>query len=169
MSLTLVIGPPAGGKSTWCREQAGPDDVIIDYDLIALAISPPRDSSDHEHSPAVKTITKAARKAAIDKALTLARDTDVYVIHSTPSRQLLDRYRMKGARIVTIDPGRETVMRRAKRERPWWMQQVIKQWYDDQAANDPSIADRGMALPTTAGAAGQRSATTPPPANALGW
>ena len=131
--LTVVIGPPAAGKSTWCRQQAGPDDVIIDHDLIALALSPPRDGeSKHEHSKAVKAVTKAARQAAIDKALTLSRDVDVYLIHSTPSRQLLDTYRARGARIQVIDPGMDVVLERAKRERPWWMQGAIRNWYAQQ-------------------------------------
>lgn len=133
LSLTVVIGPPAAGKSTWCREQAGPDDVIIDYDLIANALSAPRDGeSKHEHAKAVKAVTKAARKAAIDKALTLCHEHDVYLIHSTPSRALLDTYRARGARIITIDPGIDVVLERAKRLRPWWMQPVIKRWYEQQ-------------------------------------
>lgn len=134
MALIVVIGPPAAGKSTWCREHAGPDDLIIDYDLLANALSAPREGdSKHEHAKGVKAVTKAARQAAIDKAITL-RDIDVYLIHSTPSAQLLAKYRSYGARIVTVDPGMDVVMERAKRLRPYWMQPVIKKWYAERGA-----------------------------------
>lgn len=134
MALIVVIGPPAAGKSTWCREHAGPEDVIIDYDLLANALSAPREGdSKHEHAKGVKAVTKAARQAAIDKAITL-RDIDVYLIHSTPSAQLLAKYRSYGARIVTVDPGMDVVMERAKRLRPYWMQPVIKKWYAERGA-----------------------------------
>lgn len=30
----LVVGPPASGKSTWCRQRMQPGDVLIDFDVI---------------------------------------------------------------------------------------------------------------------------------------
>ena len=33
--LTIVCGPPASGKSTYIRDRAGPDDLVIDIDMIA--------------------------------------------------------------------------------------------------------------------------------------
>lgn len=166
--LYVVTGPPAAGKSTWCQEQAGDEDIIIDYDLLALALSPPRPGkSKHEHSTAAKTVTKAARRAAITKATELARTINVYIIHSTPSPTLLGQYEAKGATIITIDPGLETVLTRAKRERPWWMLQVIKRWYEDQ-----NIKDRGINDPsppqTTPDSPDPRS-FTPGAGNALTW
>jgi hypothetical protein len=150
--LYVVIGPPAAGKSTWCREQAKPGDVVIDYDRLALALNPDSNPDSHDHPKTVKAVTKAARQAAIDKAITLAHECDVYLIHSTPSESLLDRYRLAGAQVVTIDPGRDVVMERAKKERPWWMQQAIKKWYDQQGATPRprSTAARVKAKRTTA-------------------
>ncbi|MDV6271092.1 hypothetical protein [Rhodococcus globerulus] len=148
--LTVVIGPPAAGKSTWCREHTGPDDIIIDYDLLANALAAPREGeSKHEHAKGVKAVTKAARQAAIDKAITL-RDVDVYLIHSTPSAQLLSKYRNYGARIVTVDPGMDIVMERAKAERPWQMQQVVKKWYRDNGmpAKPGKVSPRKRGLDT---------------------
>lgn len=37
--LTIVCGPPAGGKSTWVRDHAAPADLIIDLDIIASSLS----------------------------------------------------------------------------------------------------------------------------------
>lgn len=130
--LYVVIGPPAAGKSTYCREHAKPGDVVIDFDRLALALTGVADPDSHDHPETVKAVTKAARQAAIDKALTLT-GCDVYLIHSTPSAQLLARYRAAGAEVVTIDPGMDVVMERAKAERPWWMQGAIKRWYAEQS------------------------------------
>jgi hypothetical protein len=140
--LYVVTGPPAAGKSTWCSEHARPEDAIIDFDLIANALTPPREGGNtHDHSDAVKAVAKAARQAAIDKALTL-NDCDVYLIHSTPSDALLDRYRRIGAQVVTIDPGRDVVMSRCKTERPRRILAVAAQWYDSQAQADDDTAAR---------------------------
>lgn len=127
--LYLITGPPAAGKSTWVKQRARHGDITIDYDAIANALTPPGDSP-HDHPDHVKAVTKAARQAAIDKAIGLAECADVYVIHSMPGGQLLDQYRRRGAQVVVIDPGRATVLRRAKAERPWRMQQAIKEWYE---------------------------------------
>lgn len=37
--LTIVCGPPASGKSTYVKQEAGPNDLIIDLDVIASEIS----------------------------------------------------------------------------------------------------------------------------------
>lgn len=30
--VRLVVGPPCAGKTTWAREHAGPDTVVVDFD-----------------------------------------------------------------------------------------------------------------------------------------
>lgn len=37
--LTIVCGPPASGKTTWVRSHAGPDDLVIDLDMIASELA----------------------------------------------------------------------------------------------------------------------------------
>ncbi len=130
--LYVVTGPPAGGKSTWVRENAKPGDITIDFDALANTLTPQGKGS-HEHTAEVKKVTKAARQAAIDTALQLVDRVDVYVIHSTPSQQLLAKYRARGAEIVVCDPGQDIALARAKAERPWWMQGAIKRWYEENA------------------------------------
>ena len=131
--LYVVIGPPAAGKSTWVRERAKAGDITIDFDAIANTLTPQGEGS-HQHTPEVAKVTKAARQAAIDTAIPLSSTIDVYLIHSTPSDKLLSKYRAAGGQIVTVDPGREVVLARAKSERPWWMQGAIKRWYEERPA-----------------------------------
>ncbi|WP_094360026.1 AAA family ATPase [Mycobacterium marinum] len=122
------MGPPAAGKSTWVRQQAKPGDITIDYDAIANTLSPPGHNP-HDHPTHIKAVTKAARQAAIDTALTLTKDHTVYIIHSTPSQNLLNTYLDHGAHIITIDPGQDTVLARCKAERPWQIAKAAKEWY----------------------------------------
>ncbi|QRZ05901.1 AAA family ATPase [Mycolicibacterium austroafricanum] len=132
--LYLITGPPASGKSTWVREHARHGDITIDYDALAAALTPPG-GRPHDWPAEVKSVTKAARQAAIDTAITQANSVDVYVIHSSPSQRLLQHYRDHGAKVITIDPGRDVVLARAKRERPWRIQQAAKDWYTQQTAH----------------------------------
>lgn len=139
MTLYLVTGPPAAGKSTWVREHAQLGDITIDYDALASALTPPGGAS-HDHPLHVKAVTKAARQAAIDTALTMSSEHDVYVIHSTPSARLVQHYLDHGAEVITVDPGRDVVMARCKRERPWRIGQAARQWYRDNAASKHTSA-----------------------------
>jgi hypothetical protein len=134
--LTVVVGPPAGGKSTWVLQQAKPGDVVIDYDRLAVALSG-QGGDPHDHAPAVMAVTKAARQAAIDAALRHARTADVYLIHSSPGQQRMADYRAMGAKVITIDPGKDVVRQRCKTERPQRMFAVIDEWYRDQGDTNP--------------------------------
>lgn len=131
MTLHLVTGPPASGKSTWVRQHAQHGDITIDYDALANTLTP-TGGKPHDHPPHVQAVTKAARQAAIDTAVKLSTDHDVYVIHSMPSQRLIDHYLTLGAEVTVVDPGREVVLARCKRERPWRIQQAAKQWYREQ-------------------------------------
>jgi hypothetical protein len=144
VSLYVVIGPPAGGKSTWVQRQAGPMDIVIDYDLLATALSGPG-TDGHAHGPEVKTVTKAARATAIEVAERQADKVDVYVIHSNPSWERLRHYASIGAQVVTIDPGRDVVLSRVKRERPKLMFRVVEEWYATHSptgASPPAVRGR---------------------------
>lgn len=126
--LYLITGPPASGKSTWVRQHARHGDITIDFDALASVLTP-AGGDPHSTPRHVQAVVKAARRAAIDTAITMATEHDVYVIHSMPGTSLLARYRAAGAHVVTVDPGRDVVLRRCKAERPWQMAQAAKQWY----------------------------------------
>lgn len=130
MALYVVTGPPAAGKSTWVKERAKPGDVVIDLDVIAQALGSPET---HDHPPAVLRCAQRARASAIDQALTHAADTDVYVIHMLPKPETLARYRDHGAKVITLDPGRDEVLRRIAEQRSPAMRAVASRWYAQAA------------------------------------
>ena len=136
MTLHIVIGPPAAGKSTYIREHRQPGDITIDYDELANTLAGLAPAN-HEHTATVKKITRAARDAAIREAQKHATDTDVWIIHSTPAQSTIDRYRREGAQIHVVDPGKDTVMHRIKHERPGHMHAVAARWYQQQAGEKP--------------------------------
>lgn len=125
----IVTGPPCSGKTTWVRRHATAGDITIDYDELAAALTPISDRA--KDWPAhVAAVARTARQAAIDAALKQAREHDVYIIHTQPNPTALQRYRAAGAEIITIDPGRDTVLARCKQQRPWQVTQAAKRWYD---------------------------------------
>lgn len=148
MTLYLVTGPPAAGKTTWVSEHAKPGDITIDYDQLAAALTP----SGGEPPQHVRAVTKAARQAAIDTAIPLASTIDVYVIHGMPSTTTVERYKRHGAQVVVVDPGPDVVLPRCKAERPWRMTQAAKEWYarrrddvvEERQSDEQSTIDLGQ-------------------------
>lgn len=131
--LTVVIGPPASGKSTWVREHAKQGDIVIDFDLLALAMAGP-DADPHDHPPPLMAVTRAARTAAIEAAIKQSYKVDVYLIHSSPSDERMAQYRRLGAKVITVDPGKDVVRQRCKGERPARMFGVIDAWYREHGS-----------------------------------
>jgi hypothetical protein len=109
--LTVVTGPPAGGKTTHIREHAAAGDVVIDLDRIASVLTT-EGGPDHGHVTAVTRVARAARDAAIREALSLTDDTAVWLIDSNPTPAALARYTERGARVVTCDPGPDVLAQR---------------------------------------------------------
>lgn len=138
MTLYVVTGPPAGGKTTWVRDHAKYGDIVIDYDDIVAALHREDDqlSGDPAEQPLhLAQIANVARQAAIDAAMHKhdMRETngcDVYIVHTTPSRQHMNRYRKHGAQVILCNPGHAECMRRAVAERTPRQQQFVQDWYE---------------------------------------
>lgn len=126
--LIVVTGPPAAGKSSWIRSHAKPQDVIIDLDLMALAMAGPG-ADHHDHNETLLRIVHRARQAAIHEAERHLDTTDVFLIHTMPSPKARAKYRRLGARIVTVDPGEAIVRQRVKDMRQPAMEAVVTRWY----------------------------------------
>lgn len=130
MGLIVVTGPPAGGKSTWVRAHAQPGDIVIDYDLITAALTAP-DTCPYDQPRHIRSTVFRARSAAIAEAFRHLDTCDVYVIHTAPRPEAMATYRRLGARVVTVDPGKQVVLARCQAERPDHLLDVALRWYRD--------------------------------------
>ncbi|MEU9861319.1 hypothetical protein AB0D99_10605 [Streptomyces sp. NPDC047971] len=141
MTLYVISGPPAAGKSSWIKANARARDIVIDLDLIATALAGPG-APQWNHDPVLLKVAHRARFAAIDEALSHRDTVDVYLIHTMPSAKALARYRRHQAELVTIDPGKDVVMKRVGAMRDPAMVAVATRWYREQAKRTDHTATR---------------------------
>ena len=122
-TITLVVGAPCSGKSTYVREHKARRDLIIDYDAIAVALGSP-DSHDHPKS-LVPYIIKA-RTALLDRITSKRPTTNVWIVACNPSRQeqaLADH-------VVMLDTDADTCKTRATEAgRPMVWHRLIEAWF----------------------------------------
>jgi hypothetical protein len=117
--IHVVTGHICSGKSTFVQENAGPDDVIVDMDLIASAIC--REETEHHDYPEhVADIARVLRWFAIDEAVRMQKRKrfDVWIVHAYPDASDIARYRRLGASIKEMHEDEETLITRTKAERP---------------------------------------------------
>jgi predicted kinase len=141
------MGAPCSGKSTYVREQAKGEDIIVDMDRIALSLAV-EGTADFQYSERIRNIARQARPAIVKGALLAAqgeRRLGVWVIHTDPSPQDRQMYRAMNAQFVELDPGKDVCLTRAK-ERPQPNRQVsekvIAEYYQKRTNRvAPTMAD----------------------------
>ncbi|MFD5370812.1 hypothetical protein [Streptomyces sp. NPDC127103] len=126
--LYVVTGPPAAGKSSWIQAHATARDIVIDLDLIAVALTGPG-APQWNHDPIVQRVAQSARFAAIKEATQHLGKVDVYLIHTMPNAKALVKYERLKARIIAVDPGQDVVMARIEAMRSPEMKRVATRWY----------------------------------------
>ncbi|MFF2475093.1 hypothetical protein [Streptomyces sp. NPDC058066] len=112
--LYVVTGPPAAGKSSWIKAHAKPTDIVIDLDLMALAMAGPG-ADHHAHGDILMRVVHRARFAALNEAYQHLDKVDVYVIHTQPSTKTLAKYKRLEARLVTVAPAGRSSWRESRR------------------------------------------------------
>lgn len=133
MTIHVIVGPPAAGKTTYVDDNAADGDIIVDYDRIAFALN---SRTEHGAAPPIKDVTITARAAVIDAIL--ANDWPAWIIHGNPSDEQVETYMQAGAEFDLIDPGRETTIERAKKDnRDEQTFDLIDAWYE----SPPQLAD----------------------------
>jgi hypothetical protein len=133
--ITVVTGPPCSGKSTYVRDNCSAGDVVIDMDVLALALSV-EGTEPFGYDDKVRRVAIAARGAAVKEALLVAqgeRYFGVWIIHTDPSADVRASYRAMGGRIVEINPGKDVCIERLK-FRPKQSQLVARKVIDEYYA-----------------------------------
>ena len=131
--ITIVTGPPCAGKSFYVRDMALDGDIVVDMDLIAMALVVD-DIESHDYSDEVRAVARSARKAAVREALRVGQVSrrNVWIVHTSPTAEWSRIYRSVNARVKVIDPGRDVCLSRLA-ERPKGQhvrtKRVIDEWY----------------------------------------
>ena len=150
-SVVVVIGPPAGGKTTYIAKHARANDLAVDMDAIARALMPIAPTLTHTYPDHVRHVAIKTRAAAIHASTRLRERVTVWIIHAVPRPDDLADYRKLGWQIITCDPGRTIVEQRTKAERPGSMLAHVSRWYsiygepDTTTTSPPSPADPAAA------------------------
>lgn len=145
-SVVVVTGPPCSGKSTYVNDHAGPNDVVIDLDALALALMPPG-AHHHVYPPHVRHVAIGARNTAIARATRLSEQCRVFLIHADPTPEQRREYRRHQWRMVDIDPGKDVCLARARvpGARPPSAVTFIHAWYTHRhptSADHPNTPSR---------------------------
>ncbi|MBC6458411.1 AAA family ATPase [Actinomadura sp. HBU206391] len=138
MALYIVVGPPGAGKTTWVTEHAKDGDVVIDLDRIASALTV-QGADGHTHGRTVRSVAHRARLTAISSALRYVDKVDVFVIHTKPRPEAMEKYARHNAQVITIDPGQDVVMQRLAEQRSGVAKDVAQQWYAERDATPANV------------------------------
>lgn len=129
MPLTLVVGPPCGGKSTWVEEQRPGPGCVVDFDRIAVELG---SLSQHDHPEHIYWRAVREQKHREVQASVSGRGrTEVFVIRTAADRaERTSLARSLGASsIVVCAPSRPVVEERVARLRPARAMAAVDRWY----------------------------------------
>ena len=118
--IHVVTGHICSGKTTHVRQHAGPDDLVVDLDRLALALAADG-TPEYGYTREVLEVARGVRWFAIDEAVRLhkrGRIPNVWIVHAYPTDDDLARYRRLGAGLREQTCEARVLLARARAERP---------------------------------------------------
>lgn len=124
--IYLVYGPPGSGKTTFVRETAGPNDIVIDMDSIFEMISI---NGRYTKPNTLSSVAFGVRDCLMDMVkVRRGRWSSAYIIGGFPRVGERERLcQMYGAEEVFIDCDKDECLMRVS-ERPGWNEHV-ERWF----------------------------------------
>jgi alkylation response protein AidB-like acyl-CoA dehydrogenase len=92
----------------------------------------------HDYPDDLRIVARRARKAAVNAAIEVAQlsiGVNLWIIDTSPSAEMLQRYRVVNAKVIEIDPGEEEVLKRLLARNPKTFRRlrlVVHEWYRTQ-------------------------------------
>ena len=131
MTIHVVVGPPASGKSTFVETNAPPGVPRFDFDRVADTVAGTEVA--HDAPQGVLDTVLAMRRGLMGWALDAETSVDeLWLINARPSDNTIQRLAGVGAEFHLCDPGVDECIARAEREgRPDHTIDRIRSWYDD--------------------------------------
>lgn len=125
--IILVIGPIAAGKSTYVSENAGPRDLVVDYDAISKALGPelPRGHNGVRHEMVREVRNRLIKQ--IQRGDVAAERA--WIISCNPDAEAIFPHH----EVRVVDPGRDEVIRRCVKERPAELLWTVDEWYEKRS------------------------------------
>lgn len=149
--LHMVVGPPAGGKSTYVDNNAPAGTPRFDFDKVAAVVGGV-ESFDSTPS-AVAEVVLAMRRGLLGRLLDpeTVQDHDVWVVNTNPSENTISKWVQAGGVFHVLDPGESEALARATRQgRGEDTMSSIRAWYSapPQIPKDNQVKEgtRGMKL-----------------------
>lgn len=124
--VRIVCGPPCAGKTTYVREHASPDDIILDWDDIVEDLGyPPR-----HHLVDKSVVGLIADEWRKRLTAAMATDADVWVIRAKPARECRPlATSLRGEIIEIAAPVDVLLARAAERPHPEAHRRLILAWH----------------------------------------
>ena len=127
--IYIVYGAPCSGKSTFVKESATKDDLIVDIDKIYSAISI---NPQHIKSNRLKSNAFQLRDILLDMVKTRnGKWVNAWIIAGMPLK--MDRERLAdtlGAELIFIEAPKELCLERAYKRGGETYQQYVEDWYE---------------------------------------
>lgn len=140
--IYVIIGPPCAGKTTYVQKHKSDGDLVVDYDAIVLALG----GKDHEADGLIRDTAVAIREKAVELALN-APQYESWIIHARPNEEALKRYSDAGCEVITLDPGIDVCLERAKQDgRPQSSIDGIHSWYADKKSGGRTMQYKTIEL-----------------------